>query len=443
MADAFKEFLGPIVDVGEGQLGLGVRLGPVDGVVRAGLIGSLMSVSPPAPPAHGHAEVPEISGVAFTPVETVATVSLGILALLISGLLGLLLSTLAEEHRLAASGIGLAAMLEALSTGLVTGLAGIVFKPRGLRVIAVIASLALIAVDAATIKASGGGVLLIRAIAGLPEGILLWISIGLISRTQTPERWAAVLFTGMGVTQLAAASLLTAYILPRFGANGGYLMLAASAAFGLPIIALIPRALGDLPGIEPGRSGAPPLKGWIALFATLCFGASIAAVSVYIVPLAHQAGLSTQAGRTAISVGLAFQILGGALATGLAGRVRYVTIFWVCTSGLLAAWAIFSLHTPAALFIGVQGLSGICQAMGAPFLVPMTIEADPSRRTAMQSGAVQLLAGAVGPLLAALVVGERQSHGVLILAAAVLVTAMAVVFGLHRTAHARRSRADA
>src|SRR5579862_2832920 len=132
-----------------------------------------MSVSTPAVPASSSDDVVhEVAGAAYTPLETGSTVLLGILSLLISGLLGLLLSTLADEHRLAASGIGLAAMLEALSTGLVTGLAGAVLKPKRLRLVAAVASVALIAVNFATLRTSGGGVLAIRALAGLPEGLL-------------------------------------------------------------------------------------------------------------------------------------------------------------------------------------------------------------------------------------------------------------------------------
>ena len=399
-----------------------------------------MSVSAPSLPASPSDDVvQEVAGAAYTPLETASTVLLGILALLISGLLGLLLSTLADEHRLAASGIGMAAMLEALSTGLVTGLAGAVLKPRRLRLVAAVASVALVAVNLATVRTSGGGVLAIRALAGLPEGVLLWIAIGFIARTQTPERWAAVLFTGMGITQLGAATLLTAYILPRFGANGGYVMLAVAAALCLSLAPFIPRALGDLPGTDAGGSGAPPPKGWIALFATLCYAAPIAAVAVYVVPLAHQAGLSTGAGRTAISVGLACQILGGALATGMAGRVRYITVFWFCGAALLATWATYATSAPAALFVAMSGLGGICGGLGGPFLVPMTIEVDPTRRTAMQSGAVQLLAGAFGPFLAALVVGEREAHGVLVMAASLLIVGVAVMVGLHRSARAART----
>jgi hypothetical protein len=419
-----------------------MRHGPSDGAGHAPSIGRSMSVSTPAVPApSSDVVVQEVAGVAYTPLETGSTVLLGVLALLISGLLGLLLSTLADEHRLAASGIGLAAMLEALSTGLVTGLAGAVLKPKRLRVVAALAAVALVAINLATVRTSGEGILGIRALAGLPEGVLLWIAIGFIARTQTPERWAAVLFTGMGITQLGAATLLTVYILPRFGANGGYVMLAVAAALCLPLTAFIPRALHDLPGTGSGASGAPPPKGWIALFATLCYTAPIAAVAVYIVPLAHQAGLSTGAGRTAISVGLACQIAGGALATGLAGRVRYITVFGFCGAALLTTWATYAGSAPATLFIAMSGLAGLCGGLGGPFLVPMTIEIDPTRRTAMQSGAVQLLAGAFGPLLAALVVGERQAHGVLVLAGALLIVGLAVMVALHRASRARRTPA--
>ena len=71
--------------------------------------------------------------------------------------------------------------------------------------------------------------------------------------------------------------------------------------------------------------------------------------------------------------------------------------------------------------------------IAGPFLVPMTIEADPSRRAAMQSGAVQLLAGAFGPLLASFAVTERNVHGALIMAAALQATGLAVATVLHQT----------
>ena len=398
---------------------------------------------PAAIPATDHL-VAEVAGEPFKPLEVASAISIGVIALLIAGLMGLLLSALAQEGRLSASGIGLTAMLEALATGVVTGLAGIFLKPRRLRLVAVVAAALLVAVDLATVRASGSGVLLVRMLAGIPEGALLWIAIGLISRSTTPERWAAVLFTGMGVTQLAVAMGLSAFVLPRFGANGGYITLAACVALAMPLAFFAPSRMGEAAGQGSApMAGAPPLRGWLALIGTLCFSASLSAIAVYVIPLGLQAGLSTAVARTAISAGLGCQILGGALATVLAGRVRYIWVFGVCSVVFLATWITYGAAAPAWMFVAVTGLSGLFAMLAGPFLVPMTIEADPSRRAAMQSGAMQLLAGALGPFLAALVVRDGDVHGVLLLAAGLLLSGLIIIAVLHRSALAERQAARA
>ena len=396
---------------------------------------SLSSAAVAADAADDH-RVAEVAGPAFTPTEAAAAIALGLLALLIAGLMGLLLAALVEEGRLTAAGIGLTAMLEALATGLVTSIAGITLKPVRLRSVAAVAAVVLVALDLATVRTSGTGVMIVRALAGLPEGVLLWISIGFISRTATPERWAAVLFTGMGLTQLMAAAALSAVVLPRFGANGGYVALAAAMLLALPVAALLPHRLGAVAGTGTEASGAPPPRGWVALAGTLSMAAALTAVAVYVIPLARQAGLSVGVGRTAITVALACQMAGGLLATALAGRVRYIVVFWVCAAVFVATWGVYAMHPPAWLFVAMTGLSGLAAFVAGPFLVPMTVEADPSRRAAMQSGAVQLLAGAFGPLLASLMVSDRNVHGVLILGVALQAVGLAVATTLHRMARA-------
>jgi predicted MFS family arabinose efflux permease len=386
-------------------------------------------------------DVAEVAGEPHTPLEIGGALSLGLVGLLMGGLMALLLGELADEHRISAAGIGVTAMLEALSIGLVTGLAGIVLQPRRLRLIAVLATGGLIVANLATVTVSGLALMAVRALAGIPQGLMLWIAIGLISRTVTPERWAGVFFTGMGLSQLGVAAGLSAWVLPRFDANGGYVTAAVVTALAFPLAALIPSRLGEVPGADPLASRAPPPRGWLALAAALCFTAAFTAVAVYVMPLAHQAGLSVAVGRTAISVALACQILGGALATALAGRVRYITVFWGVSAVFLAIWTGYFVGPPAAVFVAITGLAGLCGMLAGPFLVPMTIEADPTRRTAMQSGAVQLLAGALGPLLAAFVVSDSDAHGVLILAAGLMLLGLAVVVVLHRLANARPAQA--
>src|SRR5690349_21833291 len=109
-----------------------------------------------------------VLGEVFAPREIASAIALGLVSLLISGLMALLLGGRLEEGRLSAAGIGLTAMLEALSTGLVTGLAGVLLRPVRLRAIAVVATLLVVAADLATTRVSGVGVMAVRAVAGLP-----------------------------------------------------------------------------------------------------------------------------------------------------------------------------------------------------------------------------------------------------------------------------------
>ena len=393
-----------------------------------------MSDSGTAAPEHEHV-VHEAFGPAFGGLESGAAIALGVISLLIAGVLPIMLGALVDEHRLSASGIGLSVMFEALTMGVVTGLIGAVLKARNLRLIGLLATLALAALDLATIRMNGDpGVFLVRALAGIPEGFLLWITIGMIARTETPERWAGVLFTALTIAQLGISTLFAAVILPRFNANGGFIVLAGVSLIGLGISFFVPDRYPPLPDAHDGGGGAPPLRGWIALAGTLLFVAAPGAITIYIVPLAHQAGLSSGVARTANSAALAAQIAGAALATAIAGRVNYFTVFVIGTVASLAMWTVYGFSSPAMVFILVTAGLGFIAILVTPFLVPMTIEADPSRRAAVQSGAAQLLGASFGPLLASQVVSDRNVHGVLFLGGGLLATGLVVIGALHFTA---------
>jgi len=314
-----------------------------------------------------------------------------------------------------------------------------VLKPHRLRLIATLASLALVLADLAILRASGPSILALRAAAGAAEGLLLWITVGMIARTVTPERWAGVFFTSQVLAQLALAVVLAAWVMPRFGANGGFAALAAASLVGIAPALVCPRRFAPLP-TAPGEGGAPPLRGWIALGAILIYMAANGAVSVYLQPLAHQAGLGADVARTALWTSLVAQVAGAAAATALAGRVRYFTVFMITTVAFLIVWYVFGRRSPAWLFIAANALAGLVFLFLAPFIVPLIIDADPSRRAAMQSGAAQLLGGALGPLLASQVVGERDVRGVLWLAVGLMLAGVAVVTWLRLTSTGAQAR---
>ena len=77
--------------------------------------------------------------------------------------------------------------------------------------------------------------------------------------------------------------------------------------------------------------------------------------------------------------------------------------------------------------------SGLIYMLATPFLVPMTIEADPSRRAAMQSGGVQLFGGALGPFLASRMVDGSAVHAVVMLGSWLLLGGLTIFGVLHLT----------
>jgi hypothetical protein len=379
----------------------------------------------------------EAIGPSLTLMPAAATIVLGSLALLMVGVMPVLLGTLADTGRLSAAGIGQCATLESLAMGLCAGLCGAFLKARHIRWIAAGASLALALLDFGSMSASGVGVLTLRALAGIPEGILLWITVGMIARTQLPERWAGIYWTALVSAQLLMA-LSFVYIIPHFGSEGGFAALGLTALLGLGAAAVAPNFYADLP-INPAESGAPPLRGWWALFATLLFTAASGAVLVYLQPMSHEAGLSADVARTSLWVSLAAQVAGGFLATALAGRIHWFTVFCFSTVLFISGWFTLTIHPAAWLFIAANGWIGLVIVLIGPFLVPMTIEADPSRRTAMQSGATQLLAGALGPLLASFIVSDQDVFGAVWLGTGLILSGLFLMGALHVSAlRARR-----
>jgi predicted MFS family arabinose efflux permease len=383
-------------------------------------------------PADDHA-IHAAFGPPPTDLQATAAMGVGVVSLLLAGLISLLFGALVNEGRLSQSGIGLAAGAEALVMAISTGLFGALVPTRRLKLIGVVASLLLVAADTTTMTMHGNGILLLRGAAGVPEGILLWITIAMIARTATPERWAAVLFTSSTISQVVAAGVLTAFLMPRFGANAGFAVLAASGLICVVFCLLIPDQFTPLPKGE-SESGAPPPRGWLALAAIMLIASAAAAVGVYLLPIAEQHGLTPKQAGFSVTMALTAQILGGALATVVAGRVRYLWVLAGSVAVWLGAWLLFGVQTPAWVFFAAMAVNGIIILFVPPFFIPMTIEVDASRRTAVQSGAVQLLAGAIGPLLAATVVGDKDVHGVLWMGAALLLGGLGLAAVLHYTA---------
>jgi hypothetical protein len=377
------------------------------------------------------AEQPSWVGARPANAQVFALMFCGVVGLMIPGLQPLLLGALAEEGRVNASQLGVVATAELLAMGLTAGFAGSLVKASRLKLIAIIALTVLAAIDAVTPFARGDMITLVRAAAGVPSGVLVWITIAFIARTPTPERWAGAYVTAQTLAQFIMAALATAFIAPRFGADGGFAALAALCLASVPAALMLPRDLAPLPAAA--TAGLPNARGWVALSASFLFLAVSGGVWVYVEQLSRQAHHVAAVAGQAVSLSLALQVAGGIAATLLAGRISWFWALMGCTLADLAIFAGFALMPAPLPFMALTGGLGFAWLFATPFLVPMTIEADPTRRAALLIGGAQLVGGSLGPLFASLFVTDTDARGALAFATACVIAAGAIVLGLHAT----------
>lgn len=379
-------------------------------------------------------EQPSWIGARPSAAQIFALMFCGVTGLMVAGLQPLLLGALAQEGRVGASQLGVVATAELLAMGLTAGLCGGLLRSSNLKLIASVALLALATADALTPFARGDMLTLLRAAAGVPSGVLVWLTISLIARTPTPERWAGGFLTAQTLGQFLMAAFLAAFVVSSFGANGGFIALAALCIVNVGAAVLLPSELAPLP--QAATAGLPGARGWIALSVSFLFLAASSGVWVYAERLSAQAHHAAIVAGQAVSISLACQIAGGFAATVLGGRINWLVALLACIGIDLAVFASFAALPSASSFLVLAGAFGFVWMFATPFLVPLTIEADPTRRAALLIGGAQLVGGSLGPLLASFFVTDADARGVLTFSASSVIAALAIILVLHVTRRA-------
>jgi hypothetical protein len=350
---------------------------------------------------------------------------------MIAGLQPLLLGTLAQEGRISAAQLGHAATAELLLMGAASAYAGGRWKAERLRAIGIVSSLALAVLNVATVWADGETVTLVRALAGVPSGILIWIAVAMIARSPTPERWSGIYLTIQTLAQFVLAAALAAWVISRSGANGGFVALAVLCVISALAAFLLPNSFAPLVAGN-ASSNMPNARGLIALAAPFLWMAFIVGVWVYAEPLSRQAGHAPTVAGVAVSISLACQVLGGATATLLAGRLRWFPALVFCALLNVGCLAAFAVLPGESLYLLTSGVFGFLWLFSLPFMVPMVIAADPTRRAALLVGGAELAGGSLGPLLASFVVTDSDVRGALGFGAVALAVTVAIALALHR-----------
>jgi DHA1 family inner membrane transport protein len=366
-----------------------------------------------------------------SPIRPAIALAVGTIALLMIGLQPIVLGELVERQRITLEGVGIVAMGEIVALGLGVILGDALLPLARLRLIAVLAAVATASLDFATLAAGGdAGFAIVRAFAGLSEGVLMWVTTCVIVRSAAPDRLASIFLVVQTLAQAAVGALLAMAVIPRAGWPGGFVVLAVLSL--VPAL-LAPRLPASLPPLVAVHT--PSLPWSVATVATLAVVflqmASIGSLWAYLEPLGKQAGFDASSAQTVISGVLLMQVIGGGVAALVIRRLSAVLTLAAGAALLVAvALAIQLSPTPATVrFTVLCAVFGFAWLFLMPFHIRLAFRTDATGRVAMLVPAMQLLGSAFGPLVASfLVTGEDARPVPMVCAAfALLVVPMLVM----------------
>jgi predicted MFS family arabinose efflux permease len=364
--------------------------------------------------------------------QTTAIVFVGTIGILIPGIQPVVLGALLTDAHINLVQLGHAASIELLVMGLTAALAAAFLAPRQLRTVCIVAGLVFALGNYFTPVARGETVTAVRAITGAAGGLLIWITASMIARSAAPDRWAGIYLTVQTLAQFIFAAIMT-WINPNNAVRGDFGLLAVAGLVCVVASFALPSEFVALPtvAVEHERSFVmPPARGFVALGSPFLLMMCIVGIWVYYEPIARQAGLSVHISDMAVYISLAFQVLGGTLATLTAGRLKWFPVFVICAAVDFGMIALLGVHPSALLFLVDAAVFGFIWLFILPFLVPMIIEADPSRRSAVLISGVALLGASLGPTLAGMIITPDDTRGALWLGATCLFLSVGIATGL-------------
>jgi len=365
----------------------------------------------------------------FSRNQTGAALFIGSTSLLMLGLQPILLGELVETRIVTMEGVGIVAMGEIMALGVGAALSDAVLPLAHYRLMTVLATLAAAVLDALTCGAtSDGNLVALRAMAGLAEGVLVWVATSVIVRSRMPDRLAAVFVIVQTLSQSGAAASLAQWIVPRGGWQGGFQALAAATLFSAVLVLWLP------PELKPLRAPAAATSKWsaaavLALAIAFLQMAANGCLWAYLEPLGLRAGFDAQGAQTVVSAVLLLQLAGGIAAAVLVRRLAVVPTLCIGATVVAGAAGGIYLLPPGATakFALLCGVFGFAWLFLMPFHVALAFRGDTSGRAAMLVPAAQLLGSASGPLMASLIVRGDDASAVPVVTIAFAVAAAAFI----------------
>ncbi|MET3613987.1 putative MFS family arabinose efflux permease [Rhizobium aquaticum] len=359
-----------------------------------------------------------------------AALWVGSVGLLVLGLQPILLGALLTSGRVNFDQLALAATVEILAIGIGSVLSAFLLGSGAVRLKAAIFLILSVVFNHATAATDGPTTVVVtRGLAGLAEGGLVAFAVELIARSRHPGRIGGYFVSLQTLAQAGIAVLLALWIVPRWGAAGGFEVLALVSAASLVGVVLLPAGYGSLPKpSDPAGSGLWRPAALTALFAIFAFYMFLGSLWAFLEPLGGDAGIAAEVIGLMVSVSLVAQILGAAISTAVEARLPFRPVLGVAGLLALAISLAISLHPPALVFWALAMGIGFIWLFVVPFQIRLAVDADASRGAALLVPAAQLFGAALGPAGASAFIDAGSSAGVAYFGAASAAASVIFIF---------------
>jgi predicted MFS family arabinose efflux permease len=356
----------------------------------------------------------------------------GSLGITILGIEPVLLSAMVQEGRIAETAVGALVTTELLTIaiGSIVGMRLLGRFPT--RIVGPLAGAAMAALNAFAIGQAGEAPLVaIRAATGVIEGILMAIAMIAIARTAVPERASGLFLAAQTAMQLLAVSLA-----PNLALNGSNTDVCLAILSGCGLTAAL-FALAAPPRLIPPENekgaGRLSVHSYAGLVAVGAFTGATLCVWGYLGLWIARNGFASAAESKIVALSLAAQISGALVAARLGHRLApRPTILASTILTIMVTLLMLQPHPNIVTLFALSGAFSFLWLFTLPAFTGLLAEIDPTRRALLYIAAVQLAGAASLPLLAGIAVGYAGIGGVFWLTVAVLLFAMALVFGLRR-----------
>jgi hypothetical protein len=364
-----------------------------------------------------------------TNTTVAAGLFLGTVAFMITGIQPVLLGALAEEGRLSEAALGRVAWIEVLALALASAVGPKLLRllPIGSARAAVAAMSFLLAVSNAVVYVSHDTKLLVgsRVLAGLIEGMLLATTNIAITRGRHPERLSALFLMVSAIPQVAAAYLLPAVVMPRFGPDSGFGILCLLSLAGVGMAFLLGNEIQDAPPPKSSsRVWTPAVL--IGLAGVILQNAGNGAGWEYQARVGENLHFSGQVVGTAVAADLVFQIIGTLAVAWVAWSLPFrVVLLLSCPIQAAILVGMSRVHTPYS-YISVCAIFGMMWLGVNPFQVSLLVDLDKTRQAALLLAALQLAGFSTGPLICSFFVRPGNVEGGFWCAAGLVMVSLAL-----------------